>query len=390
MYPAEVILYYPAFFLLHSVVGTTAVILALIPAITFAGLIGKWAGFVVGFVLVVPNYLILQQLGTIGPNTIDRVGLIVAHITVGAMGYVYGDLYQVRHNLVHELGERKASDAKFRGLFESTRDAVVIADMDFVITDVNDQTLRMLVYPRAELIGKSYLSIIIPEEHGDVKARASQAIAGVRLPVFERTYIRKDGRKILVEISAALIRNNDGTPSHFQAISRDITDRKAAEQELYYLATHDQLTGLYNKSMSAELLTRALERAQRAKSQLAVLFVDLDKFKSVNDTHGHNTGDAVLKECASRLTALLRKSDIIARVGGDEFCVVVEQIEEKKYAQQVAKSIESSLGAPFKLDGKDIDIAASVGVSYFPDDGDDAETLLGKSDQLMYGVKREK
>jgi diguanylate cyclase (GGDEF)-like protein/PAS domain S-box-containing protein len=362
----------------------------MIPAITVGGLIGKWAAFIVGFGMLVPNYLLLQQLDSMGPSTIDFIGLVVAHITLGAVGYVYGDLYQVRHQLATELAERRSSDTKFRNLFESTRDSVIICDMDLFITDVNDEALRMLGYSRKELIGAPYGSIVEAEEQGDVKARASQAAAGVRLPFYERTYIRKDGQRVLVEMNGALVRNSDGTPSHFQAIGRDITKRKAAEQELYNLATHDQLTGLFNRAMFIELVNRGLERSRRDKKQMAILFIDLDKFKSVNDTHGHLTGDMLLRECAKRLTGLLRKSDVIARVGGDEFTVMVEPIEEKKYAQKIAKNIEASLGAPIIIDGKELDIAASVGMSYFPDDATDAETLLGKADQLMYGEKHDR
>jgi diguanylate cyclase (GGDEF)-like protein/PAS domain S-box-containing protein len=380
------VIYFPLLLAVSPIIGEVGLAAAFVPSIAWAILLGPQLGFIGSLLLFFPNYAIGRAQGSLQTSD-ELVQLVASHLVIGVLTYVVGAGYRLRTQLSRELRLRKAGEARFRGLFDHTNDAVFISDIEMIIRDVNSEALRLLGYKREEIIGKPYSAFVAPEERVDLQTRMDQVRVGDKLPVYERTYIRKDGKPVTVEISAASIKNQDGAPSHYQTISRDITDRKTAQKELYYRATHDDLTGLFNRAMFIELVNRGVERSQRDKRQMAVLFIDLDNFKTVNDNHGHLIGDAVLQVCANRLTGLLRKSDVIARVGGDEFTVVIEPIEEKKYGHKIAKSIESSLGAPFDIEGKQIDISASVGIGFFPDDATDAEALLRKADQLMYAVK---
>jgi diguanylate cyclase (GGDEF)-like protein len=165
--------------------------------------------------------------------------------------------------------------------------------------------------------------------------------------------------------------------------------RKAAEQNLRFVASHDPLTGLFNRSMFNERLQQALAQAARFERSLALLFIDLDGFKVVNDTLGHNAGDQLLAELAMRLRASLREGDVIGRMGGDEFVVLIEEFGDAAQVAEVAKKLLETASRPFQLQGRDFEVTASVGVSLYPGDGKDAQTLLKNADIAMYLVKEQ-
>jgi diguanylate cyclase (GGDEF)-like protein/PAS domain S-box-containing protein len=267
---------------------------------------------------------------------------------------------------------------------------VLISDPEMVIRDVNDRALILLGYRREELLGKQYASIVAPEEQQDLQIRIAAANTDGLQPYYERTYIKKNGGRVTVEVNGVLIRDEKGLPLHHQTISRDITARKAAEVELYNKATHDELTGLFNRAMFFELVARAISRAARNNEKLAIVFFDLDGFKKANDTFGHHVGDLLLKAVTERTLALLRKADTLARIGGDEFTVVLEKLGERSAAEVVAANIEKALSEPFVLEGHDVRIGASVGIAIYPDDGVDSEKLVNKADAEMYRNKRSK
>ncbi|MBX3046242.1 MAG: GGDEF domain-containing protein [Anaerolineales bacterium] len=276
-------------------------------------------------------------------------------------------------------------------MFERTTDMVFIMSMDLHLLDVNDVALQLLGYKREELIGASYRKVIVPEEQDDLTQRlANAASSKVRQHIYERTYITKDGQRIPAEVDSAVFRDGHGRILHYQAIGRDIRQRKAAEIELYHQATHDELTGLYNRTLFAEVLWRAIERSKRSNRKAAVLFADLDGFKKINDTFGHSMGDLLLKAVAKRLREIVRTTDTLARLGGDEFGIILEDLNTRSEAQKVADSVQSTLGQPFIIHGETLQIGASCGVSMFPDDETDPDRLLRAADAAMYKLKREK
>ncbi len=166
-----------------------------------------------------------------------------------------------------------------------------------------------------------------------------------------------------------------------------VIERKTAEEELKIKATYDELTGLYNRAMFFEHLNKAISLANRSNDILSVLFLDLDKFKIVNDTMGHNIGDLLLKEVAKRIKSSVRNSDVVSRMGGDEFVILLPKVRDGKSTEIVANNIVKSLSAPFILEGNEIYIGVSIGISLFPTDGNNAKTLLKNSDSAMYNAK---
>ena len=173
------------------------------------------------------------------------------------------------------------------------------------------------------------------------------------------------------------------------AVIRDITDRKAAEQQIEYQAYHDALTGLANRRLFQEHLSLALALAQRREKQVAVLFLDLDHFKDVNDSLGHTVGDALLQQVSHRLKNVVREGDTVARVGGDEFTIVLQELSHPQDAAIVAQKVLRTIAAPMAISGHRLYVTASIGITLFPDDGEDAETLLRNADAAMYRAKAE-
>lgn len=212
----------------------------------------------------------------------------------------------------------------------------------------------------------------------------------------EYRYVRPDGRVVWVSDSSSTIRDEDGTARYIQGVMLDITAVKEAELRMEHLAHHDHLTGLPNRALFEEHLSLALLRSRRSGAAVAVLFLDLDRFKPVNDVHGHATGDEVLKQVAARLRAAVRDADLVARQGGDEFLVLLADVApgvggaaiDAAIAAVVAR-IAGALAEPFVLVDGEITLSASVGWAVSPWDGHDGRTLLRVADAAMYRAKRE-
>ena len=179
-----------------------------------------------------------------------------------------------------------------------------------------------------------------------------------------------------------------GEPMRLIGVSQEITERKRREEEERFLAYHDTLTGLPNRRLLDDRLRQALHLAQRRDARLAILLVDLDEFKRVNDRFGHRAGDAVLRDVAQRLGACVRKADTLARQGGDEFVVLIPDLAPASDGQVVAEKILRALQAPLRAEGEDIRVGASIGISLYPEDAGDGEALLRNADAAMYRAKR--
>jgi diguanylate cyclase (GGDEF)-like protein len=174
-----------------------------------------------------------------------------------------------------------------------------------------------------------------------------------------------------------------------ESLKRELTQRKQAEEKLARHAYYDNLTDLPNRRLFRSHLRQALTLARRNQRSLAVLFVDLDHFKTINDSWGHAVGDRLLQGAAKWLKSCLRASDVVARLGGDEFIILLPEIAQVEDATTVAKKLLSALRKPFRVEGREIFTSASIGISLYPDDGDDAEILMKKADQAMYCVKQD-
>jgi diguanylate cyclase (GGDEF)-like protein/PAS domain S-box-containing protein len=277
--------------------------------------------------------------------------------------------------------------------FSSTMElaAIGIAHVDagrFIY--VNPQLCEMLGYTERELLALTVRQISHPDDVAatdDLHARLrSGALKSFKA---EKRYIRKDGTPIWVGLTVAMKRDRSGGPLYDVSIVEDISARKRAEERVEYLATHDGLTGLPNRAMFGQLLSLAVEMSHRYGRKFAVLFIDLDRFKVINDTLGHEAGDVLLREMAARLRECLRASDVVARLGGDEFVVLVQEVADVGQVNAVARSILSAAMKPIVILGQECRVTASIGVCMHPEEGQDDQSVMKNADMAMYLAKSE-
>jgi diguanylate cyclase (GGDEF)-like protein/PAS domain S-box-containing protein len=232
-----------------------------------------------------------------------------------------------------------------------------------------------------------YLEMVHPEDRERYLNVVGTAWEQVGPCTNEYRVIRQDGRIAWLSSHAKTLADASGRVHRMIGVSQDITERKRQEEEARFLAYHDTLTGLPNRRLLDDRLRQAIFLAQRRDSRIALMVVDLDRFKQVNDALGHRAGDAVLREAAHRVAGCLRKADTLARHGGDEFVVVIPDLQQEGDCQVVAEKILRSLVPPFQVDGRDFVIGASIGVSLYPLDAGDGEALLRNADVAMYRAK---
>jgi diguanylate cyclase (GGDEF)-like protein len=231
------------------------------------------------------------------------------------------------------------------------------------------------------------LPSVSPDEAG---WNAHRAVIGKRLPFrdFEFARAMPDGMVRHFSISGDPRFSAEGEFLGYRGVGRDVTEIALAREHISSLAYSDPLTGLANRTSLAHSLDQAVQRARRRHGKLAVVFVDLDGFKQINDLHGHDAGDALLVGVAGRLRANLRSSDLVARLGGDEFLVVLEEVTDAAPVEIVAKKLLSEMGLPYSLGDVEACVTASIGISVYPDDASDAFALMKHSDMAMYAAKQ--
>lgn len=283
----------------------------------------------------------------------------------------------------------KNSEERYRTLVESSTDAILMLDRERNIITCNQAFLKLFGYQKEEVTGKSTRIVHPSEESFRTYSKATytlvERVGSLRE---EWDFMRKDGTIFPAEIVTSPIRSPDGTTTGYICISRDITERKQAEEELEYMATHDVLTGLPNRTLFNDRLTMALTHARRFQKNLSVMMLDLDLFKDVNDTLGHSMGDQLLCVVGNRLAEVLRKGDTVARIGGDEFLLLLPEISRIENATTIAQKILESFRSPFALDNRRVYITTSIGIAIFPEDGNDADTLVKNADIAMYRAKQ--
>jgi diguanylate cyclase (GGDEF)-like protein/PAS domain S-box-containing protein len=280
----------------------------------------------------------------------------------------------------------KESEAKFRTLFEDSKDAIYIASRDGYFLDCNKSFLSLFGYTKEEALKIRIRDTYYRDEDRDQFKMAMKKNGFVR--DHEVKLLQKSGAVMDCILSASDKKASDGAVIGYQGIVRDITAFKKAEETIRYMAYHDALTGLPNRILFSDRLTVAMAQARRGNERVAVVILDLDRFKSVNDTLGHKVGDLLLKAAANRLSATLRKSDTVARMGGDEFLLVLSDFVDVDDVEMVAGKIIQAFQKPFILDARRLPITTSIGVSIYPENGEDTDNLVKRADIAMYNAKR--
>ena len=320
-------------------------------------------------------------------GTKTRYVLTGARVDIGERTYLVGMGVDMSERTQAELA-LKQSEERYRALFDSSLELVYVHDFEGKMLDVNPTALELLGYCREDIPSLNFASMLHPED----LPRAMGSLRGVARPDLGREQgefkVRhKDGSYVYLEIKASIIRR-DGKPYAIQGIARDISERKMFEQRLSEMATHDSLTGLPNRVLLNDRFTLALAQANRNKNRLAIIAIDLDRFKSVNDTLGHQAGDDLLKCIAKRLRGLIRSSDTVARMGGDEFLLLMPELHVIEDANKIIDKIAAAFKEPFLIDGSRLNMSVSMGLAIYPDDGEDMDALMRKSDAAMYNIKR--
>lgn len=286
-----------------------------------------------------------------------------------------------------EAAMRK-SEAQFRAVFENGALGIAVCDTSGTIIESNPAFQRMLGYSAAQLRGQSIVAITHPDDVTLNLNYLGEAHAGQRdYYQMEKRYLRKDGQIIWGNLSVSLVPHTDARSRLLIGMIEDITERKRSEETIRQMAYYDALTTLPNRVLFHDRLRQAIVQAQRGAQSVALLFLDLDRFKIINDTLGHYTGDLLLQAVARRLSECVRGDDTVARMGGDEFTITLPGISGAPDAIDVAQRILAALTSAFALAGQELFVTVSIGISLFPDDGQDVDTLLKHADTAMYRAK---
>jgi diguanylate cyclase (GGDEF)-like protein/PAS domain S-box-containing protein len=280
----------------------------------------------------------------------------------------------------------RKSELRYRQLFERNLAGVYRNTLDGRILDCNDACARILGYAsRAELLQHGAAEVYFdPAERSALIARLREVKTLTNL---EQGLRRKDGSRVWVLENVSLLEGEESASAVLEGTLIDITDRKRAEDSIAHQAYHDGLTGLPNRMLLKDRLTQGLALADRHDRRLTVMFVDLDRFKRINDTLGHALGDRLLQSVAERLTHSVREGDTVARVGGDEFSLVLPGVSRGEDAARLAQKILSAVSQPFLVAGHELFITASIGIALYPDDGETTDALLNSADTAMYRAK---
>ena len=274
--------------------------------------------------------------------------------------------------------------------FDNTPLAVIEWDPGMHVVRWSGEAEAIFGWGASETLGRALdgWRIVFEDDEESVATMLQRLVAGPgsQATILNRNY-RKDGSVIWVEWHNSALRDESGNVISILSLAQDVSSRIQAEERLQYMATHDGLTGLPNRVLLNDRLEAAIARARRAHHRVGVMFLDLDHFKDVNDTLGHRVGDELLKDLSRRIRATLRQSDLLVRIAGDEFVIVLEDMEGDEGPERVAQKVLDDVMRPFHLDGHDVHVSASLGFAVFPNDGADPDTLLKNADAAMYHAK---
>ncbi len=299
--------------------------------------------------------------------------------------------WQMIMNLKQTKGELEKSQGQLQAVIQNVMDGIITINESGEIQGFNPAAEQIFGYAQQEILGQSIKMLLSEQdrcEHDAYIYRHLHTEQG-RIPGIrgrEMMALRKNGESFPMELS--LSKMVLGGQNYFVGIARDITERKLAEQKIAHLAHHDFLTDLPNRALFLNSLEFSLSMARRNTYKVAVLFLDLDGFKKINDTLGHDAGDLLLQEVSKRLKKAIRASDTVARVGGDEFTFVLNNPGSEENVSQIANKIIATLSEPFDLNGKTCHIGGSVGIALYPDDAQSLEQLVTQADSAMYLAKQ--
>ncbi|NRT55095.1 diguanylate cyclase domain-containing protein [Sphaerotilus uruguayifluvii] len=300
------------------------------------------------------------------------------------------ELEQANLRLREDLAERQRVAAELQlaaCVFDNAMDGIVVTDAHSTILSVNPAFSALTGYAPEEMIGRRLSLLRTEHEQPGFYREQWQRLLREGRWAGELWNRRKDGELFCERLNISRVQAAPGQPERFVGIFNDITEMRRSEERIRFLAFHDALTGLPNRALLLERLERALAGARRLGERIGLMFIDLDRFKPINDTLGHAVGDALLVQVARRLREQLRQHDTAARMGGDEFVVLLERVNDPAALGRLAERLKGAIGQPMEVCGHALQVGASIGLACFPDDGQDAVTLMHHADASMYAVK---
>jgi diguanylate cyclase (GGDEF)-like protein/PAS domain S-box-containing protein len=293
--------------------------------------------------------------------------------------------------LFKDISERKRLEedrAHLAAIVESSDDAIMATDVHGNITSWNAGAQKIFGCAAGEMKGRQLALLVPAERKGEILTLQHKVLSEEQVTHFDTVHARKDGVQIYVSLTMSPIKNAQGAIVGTSCIARDVTERTRLEETIKHQAQHDTLTDLPNRKLFMDFLALELAQARRNRRHLAVLFLDLDRFKQINDTLGHAAGDLLLQAVAQRLKRCVRESDTVARIGGDEFNVLMPDLTQSDDVGTVVRKIMGVFEPPFLLDNVEVNATTSVGISMFPGDGGSCEELVQKADSAMYVAKQ--
>ncbi|MGH8504381.1 MAG: putative bifunctional diguanylate cyclase/phosphodiesterase, partial [Stenotrophobium sp.] len=307
-----------------------------------------------------------------------------SHDELGDLAVDFNNMIEHRRGTEEELREAMEFREK---IMQSATNAIYAIDIDGAFVVVNRRTCILTGYSESELVGMKF-DVLFPAERVDEIRRLFEKLieTGVSIENHETPLIRKDQQLVLISFSSAVI-HKDREAVVVVGAAEDITERKMHEARLAHLANYDSLTDLPNRNLLGDRITQALARAARTGKALALVYLDLDGFKFVNDSYGHTLGDGLLKIVAAMLEQEVRDGDTVARLGGDEFVILLDEVEDRQEVMDVGNRLLHAFSQPIAIAGHNFHVTASIGVSVYPEDGQSQETLLQYADIAMYTAK---
>jgi diguanylate cyclase (GGDEF)-like protein/PAS domain S-box-containing protein len=327
------------------------------------------------------------HLGTL--CVIDRVPRVLDEAQLDAIKVLASNIMaHLDLRLSHKQIRQYADDLQLAAtIFESSSESIIVTDAENRIITVNPAFTETTGYTISEVVGRNPKLLSSGKQTKEFYKGMWRQLDTVGHWNGEVWNLRKNGELYAEWLSIKVIYNNDGSKRLHFAIFSDITEKKHAEELIWKYANHDHLTGLPNRRLFHDRLEQAVKMAHRARDSMALLFIDIDCFKEVNDTLGHDSGDILLKEAADRIRQCLREIDTVARMGGDEFTVILSPICDSIDAGKVAETIIRRLNEPFRIGNDESRVSASIGIAVYPKDGNEPEQLLKNADNAMYAAK---
>ncbi|GBG12530.1 PAS domain S-box protein [Novimethylophilus kurashikiensis] len=299
--------------------------------------------------------------------------------------------WQIVTNLKRIKGELETSQNQLNAIIHHAMDGIITVSDTGEIQAFNPAAEEIFGYSQNDVLGQHVKMLLSDETQQAYAADIARYLqsgqrGSIGIRGQEVVAIKKNGEQFPMEVSASEMEIKG--QRYFVGIVRDVTERKLVEQKITHLAHHDYLTGLPNRALFLEQLEHSITMARRNRYKVAVLFLDLDGFKQVNDTLGHDAGDVLLQEVGKRLKSVIRESDIVARIGGDEFTFILNNVGEDANAAWVAQKVIDVLALPIDLKDQPCHIGGSIGIAIYPDSSSDFETLLKQADEAMYWAKQ--